>query len=147
MEKALPQFQRITLEETDSLKSSTRLMDRYDTKFVFHRQRLLSLLKAMVPFYKVLEINDQRLFKYDSLYFDTENFLFYHQHHNQRVNRIKIRYRQYVDNHLCYLEVKLKTNKGKTLKTRLKEKTIKTEFTRRTRNFITSSMPDNKIPF
>ena len=45
---------------------------------------------------------------------------FYNDHHNQRVNRHKIRFREYVDSGLIYLEVKCKTNKGKTVKKRLK---------------------------
>ena len=41
---------------------------------------------------------------------------FFLDHHNRRVNRNKIRFREYVGSNLTFLEVKTKNNKGKTIK-------------------------------
>ena len=78
------------------------------------------LLEKMQAFYKVLEVNGERIQTYRSLYFDTEDRKFYIDHHNSRVNRNKIRFREYVSSGLTFLEVKLKNNKGKTIKKRIK---------------------------
>ena len=49
---------------------------------------------------------------------------FYLDHHNGRVNRNKIRFREYVGSGLTFLEIKLKNNKGKTIKKRIKVDSI-----------------------
>ena len=41
-------------------------------------------------------------------------------HHNGRVNRYKIRFRDYVESNLSFLEIKFKNNKSETLKKRIK---------------------------
>ena len=105
-------FAPITLKEMDGVK----LMSRMDTKFVFKIEKLPSLLEKMTAFYRVLEINGKFIHDYKSLYFDTNARKFYIDHHNSRVNRNKIRFREYVDSGLTFLEVKLKNNKGRTIK-------------------------------
>ena len=99
-------------------------MNRTDTKFVFPLTTLIKILPKLVKHYRVLEINGVRLNAYRSLYFDTEDFQFYHQHHNGKTNRNKVRFREYVDSGLSFLEVKSKNNKGKTIKKRIKVKEI-----------------------
>ena len=103
---------------------SVKLMNRTDTKFVFPLTTLIKILPKLVKHYRVLEINGVRLNAYRSLYFDTEDFQFYHQHHNGKTNRNKVRFREYVDSGLSFLEVKSKNNKGKTIKKRIKVKEI-----------------------
>ena len=110
------QFSPISLKNMDEVK----LMNRSDTKFTFSVQKLPILLEKLVPFYDVLEINGKRLHSYKSLYFDTDDRKFYNDHHNRRVNRHKIRFREYEDSGLIFLEVKCKNNKGKTIKKRMK---------------------------
>ena len=109
-------FSPISLKNMDGVK----LMNRTDTKFAFSVNRLQEIFEKILPYYDVLEIDDKRIHSYKSLYFDTIDRKFYNDHHNQRVNRHKIRFREYVDSGLIYLEVKCKTNKGKTVKKRLK---------------------------
>ncbi len=99
---------------------AVKLMNRTDTKFVFPLTTLIKILPKLVEHYRVLEINGVRLNAYRSLYFDTENFQFYHQHHNGKTNRNKVRFREYIDSGLSFLEVKRKNNKGKTVKKRIK---------------------------
>ena len=101
-----------------------KLMSRTDTKFTFSIDKLSVLLKKLIPFYRVLSINKKLVHDYKSLYYDTEERKFYIDHHNQRVNRNKIRFREYVGSNLTFLEVKLKNNKGRTIKKRIKVDSI-----------------------
>ena len=104
-----------------------KLMNRTDTKFTFRLNQLESLLKKMQEFYKVLEVNKERIQAYNSLYFDTNDRKFYIDHHNSRVNRNKIRFREYVGSNLTFLEVKTKNNKKRTIKKRIKVHSIPNE--------------------
>ena len=57
---------------------------------------------------------------YRSLYFDTKDLQHYHDHHNRRTFRNKVRFREYLGSGLVYLEVKKKTGRGRTNKKRMK---------------------------
>jgi len=103
------------LDELDKVK----LLDRQDTKFVFNQIHFPLILEKIKPFYRILEINNDRVFTYDTTYFDTDDFLFYNQHHNENRKRFKVRFRQYSSNSKSFFEVKIKNNKNRTLKKRL----------------------------
>jgi len=120
LEQNILSFDPISLTEMDAVK----LMNRTDTKFVFPLSTLIKILPKLQKHYKILEIDGARLNAYRSLYFDTEDFQFYHQHHNGKTNRNKVRFREYIDSGLTFLEVKRKNNKGKTVKKRIKVKEI-----------------------
>ena len=96
------------------------LMKRYDTKFIFHRNKLPRVFDHLYRNYSMLEMADKRTFTYKTLYYDTPDHFFYRQHHDKRGNRYKIRCREYVDTSECYVEVKHKNNKKKMTKTRLR---------------------------
>ena len=128
----LNKFETITLSEMDDVK----LMSRTDTKFVFNFLRLPEFLEKLSPFYKVLLIDGNLIHDYKSLYFDTEDRKFYIEHHNRRVNRNKIRFREYVGSGLTFLEIKLKNNKGKTIKKRIKVDSISEEITEQQQKYI-----------
>ena len=115
-----------------------KLMNRADTKFVFSSKTLLKVLPKLLDHYRVLEIGGVRLSAYRSLYFDTEDFQFYHQHHNGKTNRNKVRFREYIDSDLSFLEVKRKNNKGKTIKKRIKVDNIDEALNKRHVEFIES---------
>jgi len=121
----LNKFETITLSEMDDVK----LMSRTDTKFVFNFSRLPEFLEKLSQFYRVLSIDGDLIHDYKSLYFDTEDRKFYIEHHNRRVNRNKIRFREYVGSGLTFLEIKLKNNKGKTIKKRIKVNSISEDIT------------------
>ena len=113
-----------------------KLMSRTDTKFVFNFSRLPEFLEKLSPFYKVLLIDGNLIHDYKSLYFDTEDRKFYIEHHNRRVNRNKVRFREYVGSGLTFLEIKLKNNKGKTIKKRIKVDSISEEITKKQQRYI-----------
>lgn len=141
---ALQNFEPISLEEMDNVK----LLNRADTKYLFNKEKLVSVLEKCTAHYRILEISGKRANDYKTLYFDTEKFQLYYEHHRGKMNRRKIRYRKYLDSDLCYLEIKLKTNKGKTEKERIKRKDFENhvaenEFSERAQKFIeeTTNIP------
>lgn len=115
-ENILANLDSVGLEQIDSLK----FMNRTDTKFVFPVHTFTQLFEKLDPSYQVLEIKNKKIFKYHNIYFDTPDFKLFTAHQNGKLNRYKIRYREYVDTDNAFLEVKQKSNKNKTLKSRIK---------------------------
>jgi hypothetical protein len=113
-------FQPISLTEMDEVA----LMNRVDTKYVFVLEQLPLILKQIQNDYRILDINNVRINKYESLYFDTKNLDLYYHHHRGKANRYKIRFRKYVETNLLFFEVKFKTNKDRTIKDRIKQDEI-----------------------
>ena len=111
----LNDLQTISLDELDKVK----LLDRKDTKFVFNQNQLPLILEKIKPYYRILEINNSPIFNYDNTYFDTHNFLFYNQHHNEHRKRFKVRLRKYSSSSKSFFEIKIKNNKNRTVKKRM----------------------------
>jgi hypothetical protein len=107
-------FRALTLNELDKVK----LLNRKDTKYVFTQSQLPSILEQLIPSYKILEIENERVFIYDTIYFDTHDFKFYTQHHNGNKKRYKIRSRTYQNTGQSFFEIKVKNNKNRTIKKR-----------------------------
>lgn len=114
-DEILDRFNPIHLEEMDEVK----LMSRIDTKYVFNFSQLSALLNSAASDYQVLEIGKKRIMGYENLYFDTVDHAMYLNHHNQKLNRHKIRIRHYMDTGGFFLEVKFKNNKARTEKQRI----------------------------
>ena len=125
-------FIPISLGEMDDVK----LMSRTDTKFAFNANKMPELLVQLMSFYRVLEIDGQLIHDYKSLYYDTDDRKFYLDHHNGRVNRNKIRFREYVGSKLTFLEVKMKNNKGRTIKKRIQVAAISDELSDKQQQYI-----------
>lgn len=115
VESIINQFESISLSEMDNVK----LLNRTDKKFMLTLQQLENFLQQINKTYRVLEINGIRLNAYRSYYFDTPGFDLYKAHHNKKLNRLKIRFRSYLESGIHFLEIKLKTNKGRTIKKRM----------------------------
>jgi hypothetical protein len=120
VKKILDTFSPITLKEMDNVK----LMDRTDTKYVFRQDDLPAFLEEIKEDYRVLDVNGHRISRYESLYFDTKDFDLYLCHHRGKPGRYKVRCRKYVESELHFFEVKYKNNKGRTIKDRVKQKSI-----------------------
>lgn len=106
----------ITLDEMRGV----RLMNRIDTKYVISDEEVITLLsEAAKRGYRVQVIGDRRAARYDTLYFDTADRAMYIAHHNRQLKRQKIRTRQYVESGICFLEIKNKSNRGRTHKLRV----------------------------
>jgi len=110
-------FEPVGLDEMGSV----RYMNRVDTKYLFSVSKLPHLLGNIRKEYKALEIAKMRRFRYKTVYFDTPDLRFYNQHVTGKLNRAKVRIRTYESNGLTFLEVKQKSNKGRTCKSRLEK--------------------------
>lgn len=132
LSKIVGGFSPISLDEMDDVK----LMSRTDTKFAFKANKLPLLLEKLLPFYRVLAIDGELIHDYKSLYYDTDDRKFFLDHHNGRVNRNKIRFREYVGSKLTFLEIKLKNNKGKTIKKRMKVDKITKDLSEKQQKYI-----------
>jgi len=108
-------FEPISLKQMDKVK----LLNRMDTKYAFNEKLLPLLLQNLTAHYDILEIDEQREYPYQTVYFDTENFTTYMHHHNGRLSRYKIRLRRYLASDQNFFEIKCKNNKKRTIKTRI----------------------------
>ena len=99
--------------------AAVRLMNRVDTKYLVDERRCMELLELAADQYYVQIIDDCRACRYATLYYDTPQWDMYHLHHNRRLTRQKIRTRTYIETGVTYLEVKNKSNKGRTHKRRM----------------------------
>jgi hypothetical protein len=114
----------ITLAEMESV----RLMNRIDSKFVIPATRLPQLLGRLKEGYRIAEIDGHRICQYQTLYYDTPDLMLYKEHLGGRLNRYKVRQRSYVESRLSFTEVKLKNNKGRTIKNRIRIKSDRDRF-------------------
>lgn len=135
--KTLSQFNPISLSEMDSVK----LMNRTDTKFVLDRSFFNDILPTLSEGYRSLEIENNRINSYQTLYYDTPTFGYYLDHHNGRGNRYKVRIRNYVESGLFFLEIKNKF-KGRTDKNRMKVDGFELNLTERSNGYIKDVIPD-----
>lgn len=99
--------------------AAVRLMNRVDTKYLVDEALCMELLERAADQYYVQIIDDCRACRYATLYYDTPQWDMYHMHHNRRLTRQKIRTRTYVETGVTYLEIKNKSNKGRTHKRRM----------------------------
>ncbi len=130
--KILSGFEPIDLAEMDGVQ----LMNRTDTKFMLSKKSLLEILPDLANQYRALEVEGARQSRYQTLYYDTNDFHHYLQHQNGKKHRFKIRKREYVESHLSFLEIKEKSNKGRTFKSRIKLKVLEELLDERGQHFI-----------
>jgi hypothetical protein len=119
-----------------------RLMNRIDTKFVLPVDMLTDLLHSIDSRYMAMVIESRYLFRYRTLYFDTPGLKFYHDHHNGRRPRFKIRFREYSDTGDVFFEVKQKNNKNRTIKKRVTAPNIPDKITEPCLEFMKKYIPD-----
>lgn len=105
----------ITLPEMKCIK----LMNRTDTKFVTSKQVLLRLLQMVQGDYYAQHIGPNCVSSYRTIYWDTDDYFFFKQHHNGNAPRQKVRVRTYMDTLETFLEIKTKDNKKRTKKKRI----------------------------
>ncbi len=130
-------FETIQLKEMDQVK----LMNRTDTKYWFHMKEMQLILDAIKDDYYVLNIDGKGQLPYATSYFDTENNEMFINHHNGKRNRYKVRKRSYVNSGISFLEVKFKTNKGRTIKKRISIEANDPKFTKEEDAFLQSVAP------
>ncbi len=114
LESIVNEFEPISLKEMDGVK----LMNRTDRKYWFNNALLELLLEAVKDGYYLLEVDGERNMPYATTYYDTPMDELYNNHHRGKKNRYKIRRRSYLSSNTSFLEVKFKSNKGRTVKVR-----------------------------
>lgn len=130
-------FKRLSLADIDSVS----LLNRTDHKYCLRRSELPDILEALKDSYALLEIDGKTIFPYDNTYFDTENDRMFLDHQNERATRYKIRIRQYVQSQINFLEIKLRTNKGRTIKQRIVRDDFDSDFDEQEMDFLRSYSP------
>ena len=111
---SLSDFSSINLNQMDEVS----LLKRIDQKFLITNSELTTIFPLLSSNYSCLTINDIRCFDYSTTYFDDANFTMYNDHHNGKLSRIKIRFRDYETTQNSFLEIKIRTNKGTVVKER-----------------------------
>ena len=137
VEEVLKKFKPISLAEMDSVQ----LLNRFDSKYMTTYSDLPSILEDVKDDYRVLSFNGVCMIKYSNVYFDTEEFKFYFDHHNERAIRQKVRIRKYAESDACFFEIKLKDNKGRTNKKRITSSDLHDQLTQTEKELLFSSIP------
>jgi len=103
----LQNFSTLSLTE---LNAKASFLKRIDKKYLLNWKQFSDVLDDLKKDFQVLEIKWQKIFSYDNVYMDTEDYMFYNQHQNKEKNRTKIRTRYYVDSNLAFFEFKQKND-------------------------------------
>ncbi|CAN5832307.1 polyphosphate polymerase domain-containing protein [soil metagenome] len=109
-------WQRLSL---DQLNERAPLLDRAENKYLVSGDVLSGVMDNLQADFEVLAIDATTAFGYETTYYDTRSLLTYRQHAQGKRLRLKVRSRRYLDSDLCFFEVKLKGQRGRTIKTRM----------------------------
>ena len=114
MQTILDRFDPIELSQMKGI----RLMNRIDTKYVTTLETLRRFLIMAEEHYYVQDFHGRRMMPYHTIYLDTPDQRMYHDHQRGKKHRYKVRMRMYENDMVSFLEVKNKSNKGRTKKKR-----------------------------
>jgi len=120
------------------------LLNRMDTKFLLSESQLAALLPELARDYLVLDVDGRRLHQYRTLYFDTPGFDLYRRHHDGQAVRHKVRSRAYLDSGLAFFEIKVKNERGRTIKHRLGTDELLTELTPKAEQLLAKHAPQDE---
>ncbi len=95
-----------------------QLHDRVESKVLFHVSAVPRALSLLAADYLVLEHDGMRSQHYRTSYFDSSRLRSYHEHHNQKRRRFKVRYRTYLNSGITFFEIKRNVD-GRTVKERI----------------------------
>lgn len=121
------------------------LLNRKDKKYIIDSSRLPDLVQSIPSDYQILEIGNNKVFTYENIYFDTDDFYFYHQHHSHKLKREKLRIRKYIQTNTSFFEIKSKSNKKITSKRRIEIPFTMEEIDSSVENFKNSYFEDNLL--
>jgi len=109
---------RLDPASLDDTLALAELQTRFDRKYILTPRAFHQLTVDLHDQMEVLEIDGDRCFRYESVYFDTEDLASYHDTARERRRRFKVRTRAYLDSGRCALEVKTPGGRGETTKER-----------------------------
>ncbi len=104
------QVKKLEKISLDELNQTSSYLKRIDRKFLVTASDFKEILTDLIKNFRILEIDKKRIFSYDNVYMDTQDYLFYNQHQNKLNKRTKIRTRLYKDSNLAFFEFKQKEN-------------------------------------
>ena len=116
MENIRELFEALRPVSLDDMNERAALQRRTDNTYLVPLDALVSLVEDVGDEHEVLEIDGERLFDYESTYFDTPSLECFHDHIRDRTPRYKARTRCYVTTGDCFFEVKVKREDGETAK-------------------------------
>jgi hypothetical protein len=103
----------------DELTERASLQTRVDRKYLLPLADAAALVGELRSTVRVLQIDAVRTFGYESVYFDTPDLACFRLAAHKRPIRYKVRTRTYLDSGQCWLEVKTRDRRGRTVKQRL----------------------------
>lgn len=130
-------YNHISLTDMEKVE----LQNRFDRKFCIPREKLSDILLEVHEQYYLLNIQGVTAQWYETIYYDTPENSMYLSHHNGKQNRYKIRKRIYHVSNLVFLEIKIKNNKGRTVKKRLQTDNVTSTLNERESEFILRHTP------
>lgn len=101
------------------LMVQAELQTRVDRKYLVPPDVISKVVDTLSGSLKALDMDSNRRFRYQSVYFDTEDYRSFRQHLQGRRHRFKVRTRSYLDSGECQLEVKIEGGREETVKSRL----------------------------
>lgn len=131
IETFLQKMEPIGLSEMQNV----RLMNRVDTKYITNLSKIAELLSLCTDGYLVQSVDGSLISEYETLYYDTDSLDMYIRHHDRKLRRQKIRARTYMSSGLTFIEIKNKSNKGRTVKVR----------SQMSRNLFSDCMEDDNV--
>jgi hypothetical protein len=136
-------YETVSLSEIQDVA----LLDRQEKKYLLTEEKIFDILEKLPDLYQVLEIEGNRISRYETLYFDTRQYWMYLQHHNGKSNRFKIRSRHYESSNQNYFEIKEKKNSGRSTKTRIPTQKLVTNIEPELMIFLKSCFPYDAAGF
>lgn len=137
LQSPLSKFEVILLEDM----SVGAQMERIDRKFAFHVSRIPEVICEVESNYSIVKAAGKNISLYNSTYLDTEEFLFFQRHHRGALHRDKIRFRTYPNTGTTFLELKRKSNRGRTAKLRIQRESGRIDIDKESKHFIRENAP------
>ncbi len=103
----------------DELVAEAALLTRVDRKYAMSVDDASTVLADLPVGTRVLTMDDQRAFAYESFYFDTPDLLSFRMAALGRRRRFKLRTRSYMDSEDAFLELKTRGARSATVKERI----------------------------
>lgn len=103
----------------DELVTEAALLTRVDRKYAMSADEARAVLTDLPLDTRVLAIDGQRSFEYESFYFDTPDLLSFRMAALGRRRRFKLRTRSYLDSEDAFLELKTRGARSATVKDRI----------------------------
>jgi hypothetical protein len=121
--------------------TSAALLDRTEVKYLMGTATLGAALEQLGDGYMVLSVDGHRINRYRTLYFDTQQFTMYHRNLAGGGARYKVRAREYVETSTTFFEIKRKTNKDRTIKSRIPTTDLATTIEGHSAQFLEENCP------